>query len=418
MKRSILILMILVLLAGLIPAFALAAGADGLTVSLRIEGKSENLYYDEALDVAYTDAPTLLDVLTSAGNETDAPDIKVGGSGAQERVTVVDGLSENSVGGLFSDQWMIRLNGEAADAGLQNTTVENGDEIILYYGDPELMQYPEMDLTRMLTDGIIRFTSEDTGTNSDGSAYITTNPVVGAIVTWDGMTYKTDASGEIIIDSTGAGVTHSVGIERYYENGLPTVLRFIPGYSLSYGFEDVSPDDWYYDAVIYVSQRSLLTGVTETDYGPAEAMNRAMFVTVIGRLSEAEVDQTQSTGFADVVSDGWSTGYINWAVENGIVNGYDDGTFGQYKQVTREQIAVMLYRYAQFEGLETGLAGQDLSTYPDWASVSDYAKTGISWAVENGIITGSDGKLDPGGVATRAQAAVMLERFLTAYIDK
>ena len=177
------------------------------------------------------------------------------------------------------------------------------------------------------------------------------------------------------------------------------MLRFIPDYSLSYGFEDVSPDDWYYDAVIYVSQRSLLNGVTETGYGPAEAMNRAMFVTVIGRLSEAEVDQTRSVGFTDVVSDGWSTGYITWAVENGIVNGYDDGTFGQYQQVTREQIAVMLYRYAQHEGLETGLAGQDLSTFPDWAGVSDYAKTAVSWAVENGIITGTDGKLDSGGVA-------------------
>ncbi len=418
MKRSVLILMILALLAGLIPAFALAVGTDGLTVSFRIEGKSENLYYDEELDVAYTDAPTLADVIASAGSDTDAPDITVDESGGQERITAVDGLSENSVGEGFSDRWMIRVNGEAADAELQSTPVENGDEIILYYGDPELMQYPDMDLSRMLTDGIIRFTSDDAGTNSDGSTYITTNPVAGAIVTWDGMTYKTDASGEIIIDSTGAGVTHSVGIERYYENGLPTVLRFIPGYSLSYGFEDVSPDDWYYDAVIYVSQRSLLNGVTETGYGPAEAMNRAMFVTVIGRLSEAEVDQTQSVGFTDVVSDGWSTGYITWAVENGIVNGYDDGTFGQYKQVTREQIAVMLYRYAQHEGLETGLAGQDLSTFPDWAGVSDYAKTAVSWAVENGIITGTDGKLDSGGVATRAQAAVMLERFVTAYFDK
>ena len=219
MKRSVLILMILALLAGLIPAFALALGTDGLTVSFRIEGKSENLYYDEELDVAYTDAPTLADVIASAGSDTDAPDITVDESGGQERIAAVDGLSENSVGEGFSDRWMIRVNGEAADAELQSTPVENGDEIVLYYGDPELMQYPDMDLSRMLTDGIIRFTSDDAGTNSDGSTYITTNPVAGAIVTWDGMTYKTDASGEIIIDSTGAGVTHSVGIERYYENG-------------------------------------------------------------------------------------------------------------------------------------------------------------------------------------------------------
>jgi hypothetical protein len=415
MKRTALILMILVLIAGLCPAFALAVGSDSMEVSFRIEGKSENLYTNSGLAFDYTDTATLADAVAGCLNAPNAPSVTIDGSGEEARVTAVDELAEGSVGGLFNDTWMFRVNGEPADARLQNTSVQDGDEIVLYYGDPELMQYPEMDLSRMIPDGVVRFTSDDAVKNDAGQTYVATNPVVGAIVTWDGMTYKTDASGEIIIDSTGAGVSHTVQIERSYENGLPTVLRFAPGYSLTYGFSDVMPEAWYYDAVMFASDLKLVNGVTQSDFGPDAAMNRAMFVTVLGRLTGVEVDQTQGTNYPDVVNDGWSVGYIQWASDKGIVTGYSDGTFGQYREITREQLAVMLYRYEQHEGFETGLLGQDLSSYPDLGGVSPYAEAAVRWAVERGLITGSDGRLDPSGLATRAQVATMIQRFVLTF---
>ena len=416
MKRSVLIILIIALAVGLSPVFAVAAGSDNITVSLRIEGISENLYYSGDFEVSYTDAATLFDVVACCQQDVAVPSITVAESDEQVRITAVDGLAENSIGGLFNDAWMIRVNGEAADENLAGTTVDNGDEIVLYYGDAELIQYPEMDLSRMITEGIVQFTSEDIITDGENT-YVTTNPVAGAIVTWDGMTYKTDASGEIIIDSTGAGVRHTVQIERYYENGMPTVLRFEPEFYIKYGFSDVMPDVWYYDAVMFTSDRALLNGITESKFSPDTAMNRAMFVTVLGRLSEVAVDQTHAVAFADVVNDGWSVGYIVWATSNGIVKGYSDEVFGQYEDITREQIAVILYRYAQYEGFQTALEGQDLPAYPDLGSVSSYAETAVSWAVEQGIINGSDGKLEPGGVATRAQVAAMLQRFITVYYE-
>ena len=416
MKRFALILMIIVLIAGLIPAFAQATGSDSIEVSFRIEGKSENLYFNSALEVNYSQAATLSDVITSSRNDTSAPQIILGGTGSTTRVTAVDDLAEGSIGGIFGDEWLIRINGEPAGPYVQDTHINNGDEIVLYYGDPELMQYPEMDLSRMLDEGIVRFTSKDIVENANTDTYVT-NPVVGATVTWDGMTYKTDANGEIIIDSTGAGVRHTVQIERYYDNGLPTVLRFAPEYFVTYGFSDVTTEDWFYEAVMFASAMKLVNGVTESEFAPNSSMNRAMFVTVIGRLTGVTVDQTQATAFPDVVDDGWSAGYIVWASDNGIVNGYSDGTFGQYKEVTREQIAVMLYRYAQYEGFDTNVLGQDLSSYPDIGSVSTYAETAMRWAVEQGIITGSDGRLNPGGLATRAQVATMLERFINAFLE-
>ncbi len=417
MKRTALILMILALVAGLGPAFALAVGTGSVEVSFRIEGKSENLYSNSALTVEYTDTATLSDVVAGCSSTPDAPVITLGGSGAEVRVTAVDGLAEKSIGGMFNDTWMIRVNGETVDTLLKNTGVQDGDEIVLYYGDPELMQYPEMDLSRMISDGVVRFTSDDAVTNGAGQTYVATNPVAGAIVTWDGMTYKTDASGEIIIDSTGAGVYHTVQIERSYENGLPTVLRFAPGYAVTYGFSDVMPEAWYYDAVMFASALKLVNGVTQSEFAPDAAMNRAMFVTVLGRLTGVEADQTQGTGYTDVVNDGWSVGYIKWASDNGIVTGYSDGTFGQYREITREQIAVLLCRYAQYKGYGTDLLGQDLSSYPDLGNVSSYAETAVRWAVEQGIITGSDGRLDPAGPATRAQVATMLQRFITTFAE-
>lgn len=418
MKRRIFKLLAACLVLVFISGTAAAQpGETGNTavVNFRIEGMKENLYYNNAMAVEFSEKGTVRDVINSYNGKTDVPKITVINEKENSRITQIGSLKEKSIGSPFDDGWLIRVNGKIAGKAPDVTEIGSGDEIVIYYGDASLIQYPAVDLTRMITDGIVKLTSEDTTADDKGSTYIKINPVTKATVTWDGMKYTTDSKGEIIIDSTGAGVRHTIRIERYDASGLPTVLRPAPDYFVKYGFDDVLQDAWYFNAVIFVSDRGLLAGVSDTDFAPKTSMNRAMFVTVLGRMADAEVDQTETTGFPDVKSDGWSAGYIAWAVKNGVVYGNSDGTFGQYKNITREQIAVMFYRYAQFKGYNTALANSDLSAYTDFNKVSGYAETAMRWAVENGIITGSGGRLNPLGLATRAEAASMLQRFVTTF---
>ncbi len=400
MKRSIIITIIAALLVGVIAVTASAVEPTDGVVSFRIEGAQEYIYYDTEMTVTASDAMTLYDVIQSCPGVVN---IVTSDGETSRRVTAVGSQTQTRTG-----KWLLRVNGQAVDTNLDATTVQNGDEIVLYYGNTTGMQYPVAELDRMMSQGIVRFVSPDERTGG-------VLPVADATVVWDGMTYKTNENGEIIIDSTGVGVDHTVQIDRCDASGIPTVLRFAPGYCVRLGFNDVTQGDWYYNAVMTVAGKLIMSGVTETTFEPAQNMNRAMFVTVLGRLSREHVDQTRASKFQDVRNDGWSAGYIAWATDNDIVAGNGDGTFGQYNDVTREQIAVMLCRYAQYRGFD--VSGTDsLAAFPDEADVSDYALEALRWAVGYGLITGTDnGELLPGGVATRAQVATMLERFVSAY---
>ncbi|SHH85135.1 protein of unknown function [Sporobacter termitidis DSM 10068] len=409
MKRKISLFAVFVLLLGLFAAPA--AAAAGPVVSLRVEGMDKTLYYNSTLAVKDTASATLRGVLDSYNDLAGVPVMTVS-AGGNARVTAVADLKENSRG---SDAWMILLNGESVSEGLDTTMVKAGDEIVVYYGDPSRIQYPEIDLRRMLSDGVVKFTSRDlTQGNTEGSA-LPQVPVAGATVVWDSMEYQTDASGEIIIDSTGAGIPHTVSIERYDESGLPTVLRFAPGYSVKC-YDDVTQGNWFYDAVTFVSDKQMMKGVTEASFAPGAPVDKAMFITVLGRMEGADVDQAAQTGFADVVSDGWSAGYIKWALGNGLAAGNGDGTFGQYQVISREQLAVLLYRFAGLLGYDTDVDGKDLSAFADGGAVTAYAVPAMTWAVANGLVTGAPGRLDPQGQATRAQAAVLLQRFITEFM--
>lgn len=396
-------------------AAAAVAGSTAAVISLRIEGLSENLYYNSALVTNLSGQFTLRDVINSLSQYPGVPEITVTNEKENSRITQIGAQKEKAIGYPYDDGWLISVNGKYAGRAPDVIAIKSGDDVVLYYADASRMQYPEVDLTYMITDGVVKITSNDETVDDKGNVDRISTPVSGAIVTWDGMKYTTNAAGEIIIDSTGAGVVHSLQIERCDPSGLPTVLRFAPGYGVTYGFDDVPKEEWYFESVMFVADKYLLRGVSEAAFAPDMPMNRAMFVTVIGRLTGETADQNATSRFPDVINDGWSAGYIAWADKNGIVAGYPDGTFGQYITINREQITVLLYRYAAYRGYNTTLANSDLSAYTDLDSVSGYAKDAVRWAVENGIMVGSGGYLNPGGTATRAQAASMLERFVSRF---
>ena len=174
-------------------------------------------------------------------------------------------------------------------------------------------------------------------------------------------------------------------------------------------FDDVSADAWYSDVVDFASSHELFNGTSATTFSPNDAMTRGMLAAVLANLESADVSGMQSA-FNDVHDEEWYSESVAWAAENGIVNGYGDGAFGPNDAITREQLAAMLYNYADMLGLDT-TARASLAGYNDQPSA--WATDVMQWAVAEGLITGtSSNTLDPQGTATRAQVAAMLQRFI------
>ena len=179
-------------------------------------------------------------------------------------------------------------------------------------------------------------------------------------------------------------------------------------------FIDVNEGDWYYDTVNSVYERGLMTGLTDTVFGPADNLVRAQFATIVYRLEGCpEVDYKDA--FPDVPENAWFMKAVIWANEAGVVTGYtDSGLFGPADNITREQMAVMMYRYVNKKGYDLGEKA-DFSSYPDAGSVSEFAYEAMRWCVGNRIITGDNGMLNPQGYANRAECATIVSRFLKLY---
>ena len=169
-------------------------------------------------------------------------------------------------------------------------------------------------------------------------------------------------------------------------------------------FTDVQEDDWFCEAVSFVCGSGLFSGTGDTTFEPDTALSRAMLVTVLYRLAGSPENETASA-YSDVAGDAWYTDGVIWAEENGVTTGCGDGRFGPNDAITREQLAVMLYR--GFGNTAEG-TGQTLD-FSDADKVSDWALDAVRWAVSEGILNGrGGGTLDPQGEATRAEAAQML----------
>ncbi len=174
-------------------------------------------------------------------------------------------------------------------------------------------------------------------------------------------------------------------------------------------FVDVGAKDWFHEAVDFAVERGLFGGMSPNTFEPNAPMTRAMLVTVLWRY-EGEPKAPDNT-FSDVKAGTWYSDAVSWASANGVVNGVGSNKFDPEGNITREQMATILYRYCSGKGIDTSKQGS-LSGFPDVGKVSSYAKTALQWTVAEGIIGGSDGKLLPQGNATRAQVATILMRFI------
>ena len=200
-------------------------------------------------------------------------------------------------------------------------------------------------------------------------------------------------------------------LEGFYWN------NYSQGDILREPLSDVTRSDWFCGAVTYVYNNWLMTGLGDFVFGPGEPLARAQFAVIIHRMENSPQTEYFSA-FPDVEDEQWYTEAILWANKNKIVTGYANGRFGPADLITREQMAVMMYRYAKTKGYDTQ-ARAELSGYNDVSLVSAFAKEAMEWCVAEGIISGKDygTRLDPQANAARAECAAIIARFVKKYSE-
>ena len=177
-------------------------------------------------------------------------------------------------------------------------------------------------------------------------------------------------------------------------------------------FEDVDSDEWYYSAIKYAYNNKFVSGTTTTTFSPDMKLTRGMLVTILYNM-EGKPKVTEVNKFPDVQdSKMYYYKAVNWAIKNNIISGYNNGKFGPDDLITREQLAVILWKYSRYKGTYKNKTA-DYSKFSDSKKISDFAQKGMNWAVGVGVITGSQGKLLPQGNATRAEAVSMIYKYCT-----
>ena len=323
--------------------------------------------------------------------------------------------------------WMYTVNGKHPNQGLKNWTLNDGDVVIWHYVNDYSCevadwfndsQYPSLgdgsyynSWLRAADISPEQYVNELLGKILKVGKNGTVEPKltfqhIGKSVTF---TFKPD-TGYKVKDVKVNG--KSVGAVKTYTIDKLTVSTRIEVEFTdeSLPFTDVRRSDWFYEDVAFAYENGLFAGTSDTTFSPNASMTRAMLVTVLYRL-EGQPAVNGRSGFSDVQYNGYYEDAVTWAADNGIVNGTSTTTFSPNANVTREQMAAILYRYAQYKKYNTA-ASSSLNGFTDQASVSGYATASLEWAVAEKLVNGSAGKLMPTGNATRAQVAAILHRFV------
>ena len=311
---------------------------------------------------------------------------------------------------------MYLVNGEFPDVYMGSCSLHSGDEIQVFYTEDASKVDP--DYHRPSSGGA----SGGKGESGQTSVEVEENKSDGTYT----VTLPEDSEGlqRVVIDQAEENklvvIVHADGREEVVKKSLVSdgkaVFLLEEGATVKLvdyesAFSDVADGVWYSSAVDFVAGRGLFSGVSEDQFAPGQTLSRGMLATVLFQLEEPESKRTDLP-FDDVAEGAWYAQGISWAAGENIISGYGDGRFGPDDPVTREQLALMLFHYA--ETLDMVTSGRDtLTSFTDSGSVSAWAREAVAWAVDSGILSGRpDGTLAPGGTATRAEAAVMLRQLV------
>ncbi|MCC8048488.1 MAG: S-layer homology domain-containing protein, partial [Oscillospiraceae bacterium] len=260
----------------------------------------------------------------------------------------------------------------------------------------------------------ISSTSAEGGTVSFSSTSAAAGRTVTVTVTPDegyvlASLTVTDADGNTIEVTDNGNGTYSFTMPSSAVTVTPV---FVEENCPSEPYTDVDTSKWYHSAIDYALNNGYFSGTSATTFEPDASMTRAMFVQVLANIAGIDASEYAGSGFTDVADDAWYAATVEWAYQNGIVLGVTDDTFAPETTISREQMVVMLYRYAEYLGEDVSVADESaINAFADSASVSDWAVTAMAWAVENGVINGTDTGIEPLRNATRAEAAQMFKNF-------
>lgn len=310
-------------------------------------------------------------------------------------------VSDDSTWTVTKDSTVSNLNvedgGKIVDANDQTVKIVQADGTVLVDGDS--------DVTVTVTGSYTTTVSTDENNTLNGTVIDRDDfDVAYSTNTEYGSNAGSDRNEDVTIQEPTGG-DDAMGGDKPPE---------MPGDETTLPFTDVSSDHWAYNDIVDIYNAGLMTGTASDAFSPELSINRAMIVSILYRLEDEPA--VSDSDFTDVADDAWYAQAVAWAKANNIVSGYSDTTFGPEDVLTREQFAAILYRYATYKGYDTTITdGADLNAYTDASSISDGFDNVVLWANDKGYINGmTTTTLAPQGTTTRAQAAAILLRFLRA----
>ncbi|MDR0862158.1 MAG: S-layer homology domain-containing protein [Oscillospiraceae bacterium] len=376
-----------------------------ITVSVRIEGQTENLFYNTAVRlVPVGEEPlTVLDLATILNESETAPDFTFKDSGYGPYITAIGDLEEGT--NAEWDGWQFRVNGISPVVGISAYELADGDSVVFYYSDEFGMgfAFPEIDLTNIYN-GNISFTTTVTTYDDEGTPSTAVVPVADAVVTIGDDTRTTDENGTIALNVFGGFRT--LQIEKTdAETGIPLVLRLAPDYEIFVPFTDTEEGAWYDEAIQYNVKSGLFKGNQDGTFNPDGNMTLAELTQVLYRVADG----------VDVVgAEFWYTGALNWAVESGL---FPEESFKPDVVVQRQQFIFLFNKTIEIVGERDIEARADLTEATDYDDISGSYLEAVEWAVASGLINGTSEEtltINPKGTITRAEVCKMLQNYYTA----
>ena len=360
--------------------------------------RNSGIVFENGVGTVYGEVTLQEDLTVDAGERLTIP------QGAA--LTIPDGTTLTNSGTITNDGTIdnqgaltIRPGG-----GLAGSGTVTGNSVEWPYTPPPANPNYRIDVTATEGGAV---TKDPAAAKAGETVTLTPTPDAGYEV---GEVTVTDRFGNAVAVMENADGTYTFTMP----NGQVSVnVTFVEVQTEPLPFTDVSETDWFHDAVQYVYDNGLMGGVGDGQFAPNATTNRAMVVTILYRLA-GEPDVSGDVAFTDVEPGLWYTDAVLWAAQNGIVNGVSETEFAPGEDITREQLAAILYRYAAYQGYDVSQRA-DLSGFGDASSISGYAQEALSWAHAQGLVLGfEDGSLRPQGTASRAQIAAVLMRFLAA----
>ena len=391
--------------------FTPAAGASESSVAsmFNVEGGAQVTFKNLTID-SNKEAKHGINIYTSQGTEGKT---KV----TVENVTIQNGLgyaivcnssdlevvnvttSGNAWGGINIDN---RASGKYSTFTMEDGTIGETNNAVYIENSLLTATSPDTNsrIKASISDGIFQ------GPVSVAKKQNETADVDGVDLSISGGTYGNDITEYLDENLVWNPVTGEVGTPSTPGGGTPSEPE-----EPTWPFTDVTEgDDWFYDAVAYVYENGIMAGTSETTFEPYMELNRAQAAQLFYNL-EGKPTVTGDSTFTDVTSGHWAVDAITWAAQNDIVAGIGGGLYDPDSNVTREQFAVMLYKYARFKGYDLTATG-DLTQFPDAGAISSWAETAMRWANGNELINGHEnGTIDPKGSTIRAQAASIMANF-------